>query len=191
MAMWIRALIGAGAGLLGGGALGYFGKCTSGACPLTANPLRGALVGMFFGALLAMAISTAGCRKEKAKGPETSAAHAGGRIAQVTTTQEFNGRVLQADKPVLVDFYATWCGPCKRLAPIIAGLADEYKGRAQFVKVDGDQSRQLISEYGVRAYPTVVIFSGGKPVKRLIGLRGAGDYRAALDAAITNTKGKG
>jgi len=189
--MWIRALIGAGAGLLGGGALGYFGKCTSGACPLTANPLRGALVGMFFGALLAMAISTTGCRKEKAKGAETPAPRAGGRIAKVTTPQEFNARVLKADKPVLVDFYANWCGPCKPLARIIEQLAGEYKGRAQFVKVDADKSRQLISEHAIRAYPTVVIFSGGKPVKRLIGLRGAGAYRAALDAAITNTKGKG
>jgi len=182
--MWTRVLIGAGAGLLGGGLLGYFGKCTGGACPLTANPLRGGVFGMFIGAALAMAISTAGCQKEQTRGPEKS--------TQVTTTQEFNGHVLQADKPVLVDFYATWCGPCKRLAPIIDELTDEYKDRVQFVKVDGDKSRDLISQYGIKGYPTVLIFSGGKPVNRpLVGLRGAADYRAALDAAITSDKGKG
>lgn len=181
MAMWTRALIGAGVGLLGGGVLGYFGKCAGGACPLTANPLRGGLVGMFFGALLAMAISTAGCQKAQiTRGPEKS--------TQVTTTREFDGHVLQADKPVLVDFYATWCGPCKRLAPIIDELTDEYKDRVQFVKVDEAKSRDLISQYGVSGYPTVLIFSGGKPVKKILGLRGAGEYRAALNAAIAAAK---
>ncbi len=184
MTMWTRALIGAGVGLLGGGALGYFGKCTGGACPLTANPLRGCVFGMFIGAALAMAISTAGCQKEQTtKGPD--------RSTHVTTTGEFDRHVLQAAKPVLVDFYATWCAPCKKLAPIINELAGEYEGRANFVKVDGDKSRDLMSQYGIKAYPTVLIFSGGKPVKKIIGLRGAGDYRAALDAAMTSGKGKG
>lgn len=188
--MWTRALIGAGAGLLGGGALGYFGKCAGGACPLTANPLRGGVLGMFIGAALAMAISTAGCQKEPV-GPGGSPARAGRPIAQVTTTQEFNAQVLQADKPVLVDFYATWCAPCKPLALILHNLSGEYEGRANFVKVDGDKSRDLMSKYGIEAYPTVLIFSGGKPVKKIVGLHGAGDYRAALDAAITGGKGKG
>ena len=180
MTMLIRLLIGAGIGLLGGGALGYFGKCTSGACPLTANPLRGALVGMFFGAMLAMVISTTGCRPQKQTAPD--------RSTHVTTAQQFDAHVLKADKPVLVDFYATWCAPCKPLAPIINDLAGEYEGRANFVKVDGDKSRDLISQYGVRGYPTVVIFSGGKPVKKLVGLRGAAEYRSALDAAIAGAK---
>ncbi len=180
MTMWTRALIGAGAGLLGGAVVGYLGKCTGGACPLTANPLRGGVFGMFIGAALAMAISTAGCQKGQTRGPD--------RSTQVTTTQEFSGHVLQADKPVLVDFYATWCPPCKKLAPIINELAGEYEGRANFVKVDGDKSRDLMSEYGVKVYPTVLIFSGGKPVKKILGLRGAGEYRAALNAAIAGAK---
>jgi thioredoxin 1 len=181
--MWTRALIGAGVGLLGGGVLGYFGKCTGGACPLTANPLRGGVFGMFIGAALAMAISTTGCHSQKQTAPD--------RSTHVTTVQQFDAQVLKVDKPVLVDFYATWCPPCKKLAPIINNLAGEYEGRANFVKVDGDKSRDLMSKYGVKVYPTVLIFSGGKPVKKIIGLRGAAEYRAALDAAITSEKGKG
>lgn len=104
-------------------------------------------------------------------------------LPHVTTREEFAGQVLKASKPVLVDFYATWCGPCKQLAPTILALSREYEGRVEFVKVDGDKAQDLISDYGVQGYPTVVIFSGGKPVSRLVGLRAPDEYRAALDAA--------
>jgi len=191
MAAWLRVLIGAVAGMLGGGALGYFGKCTSGTCPLTANPLRGALFGALAGVVLALSMSPAGRSKEDSNGPEKSAEHAHRQIVQVTGIQEFKTHVLQADKPVLVDFSTTWCPPCKLLAPIIDRLANEYTGRFEFVKVDGDQSPELISEYRIRGYPTVMIFSGGKAGERLVGLRKAGEYRAALDTAITNANGKG
>jgi thioredoxin 1 len=183
MFMYVKVLIGAGIGLLSGGLMGHFGKCSSGACPLTANPLRGALFGMLLGAVLALMISTGGCRETASESPPKSDEHTGGKIAQVTTVEEFNSRVLRSDKPVLVDFHATWCGPCRLLAPTIDALAGEYAGRAEFVKVDGDQFPELLKAYNVQGYPTVLIFNGGKPVKTLIGLQKAGEYRAALYAA--------
>lgn len=137
-----------------------------------------ALIGA--GAVLVVAISTTGCRSQTHAAPD--------RSTHVTTAQQFDADVLKADKPVLVDFYATWCGPCKQLAPIINNLAGEYEGRVIFVKVDEAKSRDLISQYGITGYPTVVIFSGGKPINRLIGLRGAAKYRSALDAAIAGAK---
>lgn len=173
-------MIGAVAGLLGGGLLGYFGKCSSGTCPLTANPWRGALFGIMIGAGFALLITPQGCRKEASNAP----GHSDGLIIQVSTAREFETRVLRADKPVLVDFYANGCPPCKKLAPIIEDLSGEYKDRAEFVKVDGDRYPQLRRPYNIPGYPTVIFFSSGKPVERLVGLHKAGAYRAALDKAI-------
>ena len=190
MSTWIRLLIGAGAGMLCGAAAGYFGKCSSGTCPLTANPLRGALLGTLIGAMLALSMSPASRSKEDSNGSEKSAGHAHGQIVQVTGIQEFETRVLQADKPVLVDFSTIWCPPCKLLAPIIDRLANKYTGRVEFVKVDGDRSGQLMSEYGVSAYPTVMIFAGGRPAKRLVGLQQPDEYRGALEAALAGPGGE-
>jgi thioredoxin 1 len=186
--MFLYTLIPAGIGLLSGGAVGYLAKCGSGTCRQTANPLRGALFGALLGAALAMAVSTPGCGQAASEPREKSNGH--GTIVQVATMQEFDSTVLQAEKPVLVDFYAAWCRPCRLLAPIMDALADEYAGRAGFVKVDADRSRELLTAYNVRGYPTVLIFIGGKPVKGLVGLLEPGEYRAALDAAIDEAGGK-
>ncbi len=138
------------------------------------------------GMVLVLSMSATGCRKDTPEVQEKSDEHRHSQMAQVTTSQEFETLVLQADKPILVDFYATWCGPCKVLAPIIERLADEYAERVEFVKVDGDRSPELMTTYKVQAYPTVLIFSRAKPFKKLVGLRGAAEYRAALDEAISS-----
>jgi len=130
-------------------------------------------------AALLMAAPAAGCGRGNSTGSEQD-----DHIPHVTTREEFAERVLRADKPVLVDFYTTWCGPCKRLAPTILALSGEYEGRVEFVKVDGDKARSLLKDHGIRGYPTVVVFSGGKAVNRLVGLRGPDKYRAALNAAL-------
>ena len=96
----------------------------------------------------------------------------------------FEEEVMGADHPVLVDFSATWCGPCKKLEPIVAEIAGDYAGRIKVVKVDVDKSPELRARYRVNAFPTVVVFRGGKPAAVLVGLRDSGEYRAALDAAI-------
>lgn len=132
------------------------------------------------------AILAVGCSDETAVEMDTSDEY----VTQVTTAEQFADKVLKADMPVLVDFYATWCGPCKLLAPRIHKLAREYRRRARFVKVDGDVSVDLRQRYKVRGYPTVIIFVGGKAGEPIVGLQGGDVYRAALEKAIATTEGK-
>lgn len=89
------------------------------------------------------------------------------------------------DKPVFVDFYAEWCGPCKLAAPIIEGLSDEYADTAVVAKVDVDDNRELAQKFQVMSIPTVIVFKHGQPVgEPVIGFRGKEGYVNALEAAI-------
>ena len=169
-----RILIGMAAGLLVGALLGRLGKRNKPDCPRKADPLRGALLGAMLGAVIMLAVPLGNPTGE------TLAEH----TEQVATVREFSSQVLQSDKPVLVKFFATWCGPCKRLAPTIAKLAREYEGRIVFVSVDGDQAGELVNAYRVQGYPTVMIFADGKVVKRITAYHKIDVYRAAMDAVI-------
>ena len=111
-------------------------------------------------------------------------------VQKITTQEQFNDVVLKADKPVLVDFFATWCGPCRRLAPIIHELAKEYEGRVVFVKVDVDKARDLAAKNKVPSIPDVRIFHGGKEIKKIVGLNGPEVYRSILDSALAEDTGK-
>ncbi len=168
----MRLLIGVGTGAAGGALLGYFGKCASGACPLTANPLRGALLGAVLGGVIALSLGTRAGAEDALAGIPTVA------------PAEFEDRVLKAPRPVLVDFYADWCTYCRQLAPTIAGLADEYAGRVDVVKVDGDRAPQIIDRYAVGGYPTVLVFTNGEVFQTLPGVHEGRTYRAVLDAAV-------
>ncbi|MBI5531549.1 MAG: thioredoxin [Deltaproteobacteria bacterium] len=84
--------------------------------------------------------------------------------------QNFETEVLKADKPVLVDFTATWCGPCKALAPVVEKLADELAGKVKVGKVDIDASPDVSARYGVRSVPTVMVFKGGQRVAQHVGM---------------------
>lgn len=93
----------------------------------------------------------------------------------------FDEDVLSSDTPVLVDFWAEWCGPCKALGPVIDELATEYSGRAKVGKVDTDANREVSVRFSVSAIPTVILFNKGEIVEKFIGLRGKKEFAAALD----------
>lgn len=90
-------------------------------------------------------------------------------MSEIISSAEFQSKVLQATEPVLVDFFATWCGPCKMLAPTLDAVAAEVAGRAKVYKVDVDQSPDVAAQYGVMSVPTLILFKGGQPVKQMIG----------------------
>ncbi len=90
-------------------------------------------------------------------------------MTQVVTNDDFASVVLQSDKPVLVDFFAPWCGPCQGLAPLLDEVSNELEGEAIVVKVDIDQSPELAQEYGVMSIPTLKVFKGGEIVGDHVG----------------------
>jgi thioredoxin 1 len=96
----------------------------------------------------------------------------------------FEAEVLNSDTPVLVDFWAEWCGPCHMLTPVIAELADEYAGKVKVGKVNVDNARQTAMNYGIQNIPTVMLFEKGKSVESFVGVRKKGDYQAALNATL-------
>ena len=99
-----------------------------------------------------------------------------------TLTQDnFATEVLQSAAPVLVDFWAEWCGPCKMIAPVLDELADEYQGRVKIGKVNIDEHQGLAAEYGVRAIPTLLVFKGGQVADQLVGARSKRDLKSSLD----------
>ena len=90
-------------------------------------------------------------------------------MSEVVSSADFQSKVLEADKPVLVDFFATWCGPCKRLAPTLDEVAKEVAGKDEVYKVDIDQSQDIAATYRVSSVPTLILFKDGQPAKKTIG----------------------
>ena len=88
---------------------------------------------------------------------------------QIVNDTNFEQEVLTADLPVLVDFYADWCGPCKRMIPIVDALAGELAGQAKIVKLNVDESPQTAGQYNVMSIPTFIVFRDGKPVQQKVG----------------------
>ena len=89
----------------------------------------------------------------------------------VLTEKNFEEEVLNSDKPVLVDFWATWCGPCRMLAPTIAKIAEEQEGKIKVGKIDVDEEPELAAKYGIASIPTLMVFKGGQVVKSSVGVQ--------------------
>ena len=89
--------------------------------------------------------------------------------AVAVTDSTFQSEVLSSSQPVLVDFWATWCGPCKMVAPIVEEIASEQNGKLKVAKVDVDVNPQSASQFGVMSIPTLIVFKNGQPVERLVG----------------------
>lgn len=105
-----------------------------------------------------------------------------GKAAEVTDAN-FQAEVLQADQPVLVDFWAPWCGPCRMLTPVIEELASENAGKAKVVKMNIDDNPATPAQYGISSIPTLIVFSGGQVVDRFVGVQQKNRLQAALDEA--------
>ncbi len=96
----------------------------------------------------------------------------------------FEQEVLKADQPVLVDFWATWCGPCKRIAPFVEQLADEYAGKARVGKLDVQNNPSVAARYNVTSIPVLMVFKNGEPVDQLLGAHPKGSIEAMLQKHI-------
>lgn len=103
-------------------------------------------------------------------------------MAQAITDAQFDAEVLRSDLPVLVDFWAPWCGPCKSMLPIVEELAGEYEGKVKIVKVNVDENSESPGKYQVMSIPTFIIFKKGEAVKTFVGSKSKADFKKELDA---------
>ncbi len=104
-------------------------------------------------------------------------------VSEFTDTN-FDDEVLKSDVPVLVDFWAEWCQPCRMLAPTIDEVANAYAGRAKVGKVDTDANREISMKYGISAIPTVILFHNGEVAKKFVGLTPKEQFAAAMDEIV-------
>lgn len=96
----------------------------------------------------------------------------------------FDQMVLQSKTPVLVDFWAVWCGPCRMVAPVVEELAGEYEGKVTFAKLNVDENPKTSSQYGIMSIPTLLIFKDGAPVSNIVGFRPKAELKKNIDAVL-------
>ena len=173
----IGALIGGGVGAFAGARR----RRATGACRLGTSPFRGALSGALLGFLVVSAF--AGCISDpappNAKQNATTPAHGAGIVA-ITTSNEFSEKVLHANVPVLVDLWASWCGPCREQLPIVDRIAENGGSQIRVVKINVDDANDLATSLNVEAIPTLIVFKDGKEQHRFVGVQSAGTLNRAL-----------
>ena len=103
---------------------------------------------------------------------------------EAVTDDTFDKMVIKSKSPVLVDFWAPWCGPCRRVGPIVEELATEYDGKMGFVKLNVDENAATAVKYSIRSIPTLLVFKAGKPVQQMVGFRPKDEIKRQLDSVI-------
>lgn len=206
--MIAKILIGILIGVCAGAVIGHFGKCSSGACPFTSNPYRGALWGGLIGFLFTLtscsppqgtenaqrkeiepevACPSEGEKQSEETGmsvPAESADRQKGEILHIKNESDFKSLVLNAKEVCLVDFHAAWCPPCHALAPTVSALAKKYAGRVTVCKIDVDEAQSVAQRYKIRSIPTVLFIKNGEEIDRYIGVRQENEYTARLDKML-------
>ena len=107
-----------------------------------------------------------------------------GEVTKELTTDNFDSEVIESTQPVLVDFWAEWCGPCRQIAPTVDEVAAEYKGRAVVGKVNIDHHPDIASQYGIRSIPNLLVFSDGKVQQQIVGAVGKGELSEAINKLL-------
>jgi thioredoxin len=105
-------------------------------------------------------------------------------MSKAVTDATFAAEVLQADKPVLVDFWAEWCGPCKKIAPVLEELAQKYAGQVEIVKLNTDENPNTTRDYGVMSIPTLTVFKGGEPFQSVVGAQPKSSLAKLIESAL-------
>ena len=102
----------------------------------------------------------------------------------VVKDETFSEQVLKSETPILVDFWAIWCGPCRMVAPVVDEIAREHEGQLKVMKLDVDENQNTAMAYGVMSIPTLIIFKSGQPVSNIVGFRPKAELKKSLDAAL-------
>jgi len=174
-----------GLGALIGAAIGAFigraRSCTTGGCPLTSNPYLGGLYGGLMGFLAVSALlnhSTTSWNPTTEDTTMTTTTH--NAVLAINGPTDFKTQVLESKVPVLVDLWATWCGPCRAQMPIVEQIAAKAGDKARVVKVNVDDASEVAADLGVSSIPTLILFQDGKEVRRFVGLQSAATLSGAL-----------
>ena len=176
--MITRILLGVLIGGTIGAVAGYFGKCSSGTCPLTSNPYRGAIYGLIVGALLAAVLSIRPKEIPEEKGSDVVQIENefdsnvkvikpnGSPLMESLSKESFLQKVFnyeqnkewkfEGELPCIIDFYADWCGPCKMVEPILQELAQEYRGKLNIYRVDTQAEQELAAAFGIQSIPSIL-----------------------------------
>jgi len=105
-------------------------------------------------------------------------------MMKLVSAADFESEVLKSETPVVVDFFATWCGPCKLIAPMLDQLAGEFEGTAKIVKLDVDQAKEIAIQYGVKSVPTLVFFKDGEIADKVVGAQPKSELKNKLNALV-------